>query len=270
MAPELDPELAFLRELVLPAGARLLEFLGRCGPVDRKGATELVTDLDRRTEDLLTEGLGRRFPEDSIVAEESGLTGGASGRIWYIDPLDGTTNYAHGHPFFCISLGLVQDDVLEAGVVFAPSLDELYLARRGQGVWLQRPGRGTEIALPRLQPVGLQDALLATGFPYVRDEDVDRIVGLVRDFLKFPCHGVRRDGSAALDLVHVAAGVLDGFWELNLRPWDTAAGVLIAREAGALVTDFSGTEVALPHREVLAAAPGLHGQMVELIRNPVV
>lgn len=265
-----DTELACLRDLVLPAGAQLLEYLGRSGPVRSKGATELVTELDRRTEDLLIEGLGRRFPGDGIVAEESGLTSGQSGRTWYIDPLDGTTNYAHGHPFFCISLGLVQEGVLQAGVVYAPKLDELFLAGRGLGAWLQQPSQGTERVLPRRQPVTLDRALLATGFPYVRNEDVDRNVGLVRDFLKFPCHGVRRDGSAALDLAHVAAGMLDGYWELNLRPWDSAAGILIAREAGALVTDFAGAEVPLPYEEVLAAAPGLHGQMVELIgKHPV-
>jgi len=150
-------------------------------------------------------------------------------------------------------------------VVLAPYLDELYLAAAGQGARLERPGHGLSRSLEVRGPVALEQALLATGFPYVRNETVDHNTRLVGDFLKARCHGVRRAGSAAIDLCHVAAGKLDGYWEWRLRPWDTAAGALIAREAGALVTDFHGTEVMIPTDHVLAAAPGLHPVMKDII-----
>ncbi len=269
-APEPHPAdavsatLAAARDLALQAGAGVLARLGHAGVVEAKGGTEFVTEADREAEGLILAGLAARFPGDRVLAEESGESGGGE-RIWYVDPLDGTTNFAHGYPFFSVSIACADGDGLLAGAVFAPYLDELYLAGRGRGATLERPERGTRIVLgPRLD-VTLDRALLATGFPYVRDELVDLNTGLVRDFLKAPCHGVRRAGSAAIDLCHTAAGKLDGYWEFRLRPWDTAAGTLVAREAGCRVTDAAGAERAVPTAGIVAAPAGLHAAMLAVI-----
>ncbi len=268
MSNSLNDDLFEIRELVLAAGAMLLESMGRIGPVQKKGGTELLTALDRRVEDFLLAGLAQSFPGERVLAEESGHNDGQGDRIWYVDPLDGTTNYAHGYPFFSVSVGCADETGLLLGAVFAPYLDELYLAAKGGGAVMERPRSGNSQPLGPRQKLGLDQALLATGFPYVRDEDVDRNVTHVRNFLKAGCHGVRRGGSAALDLVHVAAGKLDGYWELNLRPWDSAAGTIIAREVGVLVTDFSGLAGRLHYESILAAAPGLHDEMVEMLARP--
>lgn len=266
MSDHLAEELFALRELVLAAGWLALDSLGHVALVEAKGATEFVTDVDRRVEELLLAGLAHEFPADAVVAEESGLReGSAGGRTWYVDPLDGTTNFAHGYPFFAVSAGCAGPDGLELGAVFLPYLDELYLAHRGGGSVLERPRHGGSAPLEARAPVELERALLATGFPYVRDEAVDRTLAAVGAFLKAPCHGIRRGGSAAADLVHVAAGKLDGYFELRLRPWDTAAGTLVAREAGAIVTDLSGGAVVVPSPTVVAAAPGLHARMLQML-----
>lgn len=265
MNPPISSDLAAVRELALQAGKILLESLGKVELIEQKTATEFVTDVDRRVEDMLISGLRERFPGETILAEESGNNAGTGSRTWYIDPLDGTTNFAHGYPIFGVSMACGDADGLILAAVFAPYLDELYLADAGQGASVENPRDGGRRPLPRRQPVGLEQALLATGFPYVRDETVDRNTGLTRDFLKAKCHGVRRGGSAAVDLCHVAAGKLDGYWEWRLRPWDTAGGTLIAREAGALVTEFSGRETSIPTDHILAAAPGLHDEMKSMI-----
>ncbi|MBK7046165.1 MAG: inositol monophosphatase [bacterium] len=266
MSDHLEEQLFCLRELVLAAGGLQLDCLGRIKQVESKGATEFVTDVDRRVEELMLAGLAHDFPDDTVVAEESGLHKGVpGGRTWYVDPLDGTTNFAHGYPIFAVSAGCVGPDGLELGAVFLPYLDELYLAHRGGGAILERPRHGGSQPLETRRPVALEQALLATGFPYVRDQAVDRTLAAVGAFLKAPCHGIRRGGSAAADLVHVAAGKLDGYFELRLRPWDTAGGTLIAREAGAIVTDLSGAHVTVPDLGVVAAAPGLHARMLEML-----
>ncbi len=264
---DLAEQLFAARELALRAGGLLLERLGRAGLAEAKGGTEFVTEADRLAEELILEGLARRFPGDSVLAEESGASGAGrpGGRTWYVDPLDGTTNFAHGYPFFAVSIACGDTDGPLLGVVCAPYLDELYLAHRGGGAVLERPGHRQCVPLVRRAPVELERALLATGFPYVRDELVDRNTRLVRDFLKAPCHGVRRGGSAAIDLCHTAAGKLDGYWEWGLRPWDTAAGALIAREAGCRVSDADGTETAVPTASIVAAAPVLHEAMLRVI-----
>jgi myo-inositol-1(or 4)-monophosphatase len=265
MERDLSADLAAVRDLALQAGEMLLDSLGTVMRIEQKTATEFVTDVDRRVEDMLIGELQKRFPGESILAEESGSSPGPGERTWYVDPLDGTTNYAHGYPFFSVSIACGDSAGLRFGAVFAPYLDELYLAEDGRGAVLERPLHNEIRDLPKRVPVPLDHALLATGFPYVRDETVDRNTGLVADFLKSRCHGVRRGGSAAVDLVHVAAGKLDGYWEWRLRPWDTAAGTLVAREAGALVTDFAGRDVPIPVEHILAAAPGLHERMKEML-----
>ncbi|MBE0568008.1 MAG: inositol monophosphatase, partial [Krumholzibacteria bacterium] len=242
-AAQLTAQLFAARDLAREAGALLLDRLGQAGPAEAKDGTEFVTEADRCAEELILAGLARLFPADHVLAEEAGETGAAGGagaRTWYVDPLDGTTNFAHGYPFFSVSLGCADRDGLLFGIVCAPYLDELYLAQRGAGAVLERPEHGHCLPLGRRGPAALEQALLATGFPYVRDQLVDLNTRLVRDFLKAPCHGVRRGGSAAIDLCHTAAGKLDGYWEFRLRPWDTAAGTLIAREAGCRVTAADG------------------------------
>jgi myo-inositol-1(or 4)-monophosphatase len=273
MSENRQDELARLRALALAAGRLLLREQGHYGQVDHKSGTELVTDLDRRVESLLVEGLAAEFPGDAVEAEEGGGGAGRTGRTWHIDPLDGTTNYVHGYPFYCVSLGCADAAGPVLGAVYAPYLDELYLAAADRGVRLQRPAAGVDLALPRRRAVDLQQALLATGFPYERNEVVALNAELVRRFLMVPCHGMRRGGSAAIDLCHVAAGRLDGYWEMKLRPWDVAAGTLVAREAGVRVSDFGGSEGNLSGDSVLAAAPGLYEQMrailAEVIHGPL-
>jgi myo-inositol-1(or 4)-monophosphatase len=267
MPTPLPADLASLREMILPAGQLLLAEQGRTGRVDYKSATELVTDLDRHVEQMLVPQLARRFPDDAIRAEEGTADSGRSGRSWYLDPLDGTTNYVHGHPFYAISLGCVQNDTYLLGAVYAPYLDELYLGARGWGVLLERPQHEIRLPLTKRQPVTLERALLATGFPYVRDQTVLQNVEILKRFLLAECHGVRRAGSAALDLCHVAAGKLDGYWEMKLRPWDVVAGTLMAREVGVVVTDFAAAEVFLTGQQILAAPPGLHARMLAVIQE---
>ncbi len=258
-------ELARLREIALEAGELQLAERDRLRTIDYKSATDMVTDLDRRVETLLVERLADAFPADGVLAEEGSRRDGDNGRIWHVDPLDGTTNYVHRHPVFAVSLGRVDGTRPDLAAVYAPELDELYLASAGGGAVLERPRRGERHELARRAPVELTRALLATGFPYEREPLAARNCDMMKIFLLARCHGVRRGGSAAVDLCHVAAGRLDGYWELALNPWDVAAGVLIAREAGAAVTDFEGAEACLHARHVLAAAPGLYDEMKSLI-----
>ncbi len=266
MCDPLAEQLALIRSLALEGGKTLLESMDEVGTVSLKGATELVTDLDGRVEEYLLEEIGRAFPDDQVLAEESGSRAGSSARTWYIDPLDGTTNYAHGLPTFAISIACGTAEELELACVYAPYLDEMYLASRGAGSRLERPAHGQSRLLQASKVDGISDALLATGFPYQRDAKVGLMTGLTEKFLMARCHGVRRAGSAAVDLAHVAAGKLDGYWELNLRPWDSAAGTLIAREAGVLVTGFEGREEPMHFQTVLAANPVLHAEMLAVIQ----
>jgi myo-inositol-1(or 4)-monophosphatase len=265
MTPENKDQIEAIKPFILKAGDMLLERMDDVGTVAVKRATELVTDLDKNVEDMLLEGFSSLFPHDNFLAEESGAASGTNQRTWYIDPLDGTTNYAHGYPYFSISVACADENGLQLGVVFAPYLDELYLATKGGGAFLERVRNGRKMKLGPRQPVGLSDALLATGFPYVRDETVDLQMNHVGNFLKAQCHGVRRGGSAAVDLVHVAAGKLDGYWEYHLRPWDTAAGTLVAREAGAVVTDVTGKTEPMHYHNILCGAPGLHREMLTML-----
>jgi myo-inositol-1(or 4)-monophosphatase len=264
----LAAESARLRDIALAAGAIQQEGRGRRRDIAYKSATDMVTDVDKRVEAFLFERLGEAFPADGVLAEEGTGRPGSSGRIWHVDPLDGTTNYVHGYPFYAVSLGCAGAAGPELGAVYAPELDELYLARRGGGATLERPSRGEPARpLALAGPVALERALLATGFPYERGAVAALNCDLVKVFLLRRCHDIRRGGSAALDLCHVAAGRLDGYWEFLLKPWDVAAGVLVAREAGAVVTDLDGEHDALHGRHILAAAPGLHAEMLAILRE---
>ncbi len=182
-------ELAAVRRLATEAGAFLLSQYGHIRQVDRKGAVDLVTDVDRRSEERLLEGISGLFPDDTIVAEEGGAQSGSSGRRWYVDPLDGTTNFVHGYSHFAVSIACCDAQGPLLGAVHAPYLDELYLAGRGGGAAIIRPREGTERPLARRQAVAFNEALLATGFSYTRDERIDRICELVRRCLRAGCHG---------------------------------------------------------------------------------
>jgi myo-inositol-1(or 4)-monophosphatase len=227
--------------------------------VELKGVIDLITEVDQQSEEYLLAQIRQRFPDDNIVAEESGGVEKRSDYTWYIDPIDGTTNFAHGLPIFSVSIGYVDRGETRLGVVYNPISDEMFSAERGAGSWLNEDpihtGSQTE----------LEKSLLVTGLPYDRFTNPDNNLENVRRFA-LRSRGIRRLGSAALDLCFVAAGRVDGYWEIRLEPWDLAAGMLIAEEAGAVVTkrDGSGDMFNRPC-SVVAANPGLHRAMLDLL-----
>jgi myo-inositol-1(or 4)-monophosphatase len=255
-------------EIAREAGARLREFLAQGVETEYKGDVDLVTVADRTVEKLIRERLGQAFPEHGIYGEE-GTRERMNGEFrWYVDPLDGTTNFAHGFPQFCVSMGLEQraagmapeqDGTLVAGVIYDPMRDELFTAERGQGARLnERPMRVSKIP-------DLAEALLSTGFPS-RKRHASPNVHFYQEFT-LRSHGVRRAGSAALDMAYVACGRLEAFWEFNLNPWDTAAGILLVEEAGGRVTDFAGNGFHLDSREILASNGLIQGELVTLFED---
>jgi len=241
------------RRAAAAAGEIIREKRGTAFRVDRKGAADLVTEVDLAAERAIIALISRDFPGHRIAAEESGRGEGDSPYLWWIDPIDGTTNFVHGYPFYSVSIALECRGVMAAGVVYDPVAGELFEALRSEGARLN----GRRIAV---SPVSdLKDALLATGFPYARN-DRERALSIAAAFLP-RIQGLRRDGSAALDLAYVAAGRLDGFWERGLRPWDTAAGSLLVEEAGGRVSDFNGGKFDLHRGEIAAAGPGIHREL---------
>ena len=229
----------------------------------KTGAVDLVTDTDRDAEALVVDHLRRAFPDHVIVAEEasSGTTISAptaAQYAWYLDPLDGTTNFAHAFPHFCVSLALARGTEPLLGIVYDPMRDELFAARQGGGATLN----GVPIHVSTVDD--LNRALLATGFPYDRRERTEFYLSFVADFMQ-RAQGIRRGGAAALDLCYVACGRFDGFWEWKLRPWDTAAGTLIVREAGGNVSDFRGGAFDLFGTQALASNGRLHAGMIGVL-----
>ncbi len=228
------------------AGARTIEF---------KGAIDLVTDADKASEAALLDFLHRRFPTHAVLAEESGRGGAPdSAYRWIADPLDGTTNYAHRVPHFCVSVAVEGPAGLLAGAIYDPLRDELFSAGRGEGATLNG------VALAVSGAATLQRALLATGFPYDVRERPDPSVGLF-NHLVVQAQGIRRMGSAALDLAYVACGRYDGYFEFTLKPWDLAAGALLVTEAGGRVSRIDGTALQLSQGDVLATAPGIENAL---------
>jgi myo-inositol-1(or 4)-monophosphatase len=246
---------AFARE----AGAILLEGHGRAHAPEKKGRIDLVTEFDRRSEALLVARIHERFPAHAILAEESGAAGASTARVrWLCDPLDGTTNYAHNYPFFAVSVGVEVDGGMAAGAVYDPVRDEMFAAALGSGATLN----GDAIHVSRTPEV--EAALLVTGFPYDVREHPERHVPLFQEFL-LRAQGVRRDGSAALNLCYVAMGRFDGMWEGNLSPWDVAAGSLIVREAGGVVTGYDGEAFRIDGRRIVTANPELHARLLAVV-----
>jgi myo-inositol-1(or 4)-monophosphatase len=237
-------------DIAREAGALLATYFERRVAFELKGEYDLVTEADRASEALVVERLRSHFPTHSIVAEEGGGHQGSSEYCWYVDPLDGTTNFAHGYPCFSVSIALAQRGALLAGVVYNPFYDELFAAARGAGATLN----GKRIFVSKVDK--LATSLLCTGFP-VHKRLANPNIHYYWDFT-LRSHGVRRDGSAALDLASVAAGRFDGFWEFGLKPWDTAAGVLLIEEAGGKVGDFSGQTYQLGGPVILATNGLIH------------
>lgn len=246
-------------QAALEGGAILREKWGQTRTIEMKGGIDLVTDADRASEVAVLAFLCARFPGCGILAEESGASGaGAGGLHFYVDPLDGTTNYAHGVPHFAVNVAVSDARGLAAGATYDPLRNELYTASRGGGAFLgkerlRHSGRST-----------LEGSLLVTGFPYDIHENHDEPLRLFGAFIR-RARAVRRFGSAALDLAYVAAGRFDGFWELRLKPWDVAPGILIAREAGAAVADVDGGDGMLATGDIVAAAPALLAPMLRVI-----
>jgi myo-inositol-1(or 4)-monophosphatase len=215
-----------------------------------------VTEADRASEKLVVERLRSHFPSHGIVAEEGGGHESVSDFRWFVDPLDGTTNFAHKYPCFAVSIALAQNGTVIAGVVYNPIYDELFAAARGEGATLN----GKKISVSKIETIST--SLLCTGFP-VHKRRANPNIHYYYDFT-LRSHGVRRDGSAALDLACVAAGRFDGFWEFGLKPWDTAAGVLLLQEAGGTVSDFQGRPYALGGPAILATNSLIHAEMREI------
>ena len=229
--------------------------------VRHKGKMDLVTEIDHQSEDFLLGEITRRFPGHQIVTEESGLIPGSVEYQWYIDPLDGTLNYAHGVPLFSVSIAFAQGGKVTLGAVYDPLRDELFRAARGEGANLN--GR----RLHASTATELEKCLLVTGFPYDTWSSERNNLEYFSKFARLT-QGVRRLGSAALDLSYVGAGRLDGYWELTLNPWDVAAGGLVAEEAGALVTAMDGGEDYLsPPCSLLAAPPKIYAEMLLLLKE---
>jgi myo-inositol-1(or 4)-monophosphatase len=244
-------------EIARRAGALLLEYLHRGVKTEYKGAgtVDVVTDADRASEKLIVESLRAAFPNHGIVGEEGSRSQSANECLWYVDPLDGTTNFAHGLPVFCVSLGLARKNEVIAGVVFDPTRKELFAAERGSGATLN----GEPIHVSKIFTLG--ESLLGTGFPSKKRHLNPNIHFYHQLTLK--SHGLRRAGSAALDLACVASGRYDGYWEFNLNAWDTSAGVLLVEEAGGKVTHVDGSkfDVAVS-RDVLATNGLIHSELM--------
>ena len=247
-------------ELARRAGGLLLDGYGHATQVRHKGAIDLVTEYDLKSEQLLVEGIRTAFPADAILSEEGGGREGEGVR-WLVDPLDGTTNFAHGLPIFSISIACVRAEELLLGVIYDPTREELFHTMAGGGAFLnQAPIRVSVTAT-------LDESLLVTGFPYDIRSNPDNNLSYF-NALAVRARAVRRLGSAALDLAYVAAGRFDGFWELRLNPWDWAAGVLLVREAGGRVTTFGKAEKVLDGDATLVATNGhIHSELLSVLKS---
>ncbi len=243
------------------AGKYLKMNLGKIKNIERKKEEiNLVTEIDKGSEQKIIEYIKSKFPHHGILAEESGEAKVESDYKWIIDPLDGTTNYTHSFPVFCVSIALEYKGEVILGVVYDPNFDELFWAEKGKGAFLN----GKRINVSKTDK--LIKSMLATGFPYNVRENPDNCIEHFVNFL-MEAQAIRRLGSAALDLVYVACGRLDGFWEVNLNPWDVAAGKIIIEEAGGTITDFFGNKFNIYTKGVVASNGLIHQQMLEVIKK---
>jgi myo-inositol-1(or 4)-monophosphatase len=242
----ISPMQAMARE----AGRLIMDYFRQHVKIEYKGDVDLVTVADRESEALILERIRKQFPTHDVIGEEGARIETGSEYKWYVDPLDGTTNFAHGYPVFCVSLAVERRGKRIAGVIYDPTRDEMFTAELGGGVRLN--GAGIRVSTT----ANLGECLIGTGFPSQKRHKNPNIYFYHQ--LTLRTHGVRRAGSAALDLCNVASGRYDGFWEFNLNPWDTAAGVLMVEEAGGKVTDFSGGEFQIASRETVATNGLVH------------
>jgi myo-inositol-1(or 4)-monophosphatase len=247
-----------VQELAREAGSLLMSYFGKVA-IEYKGDVDLVTEADRRGEDLIVSRIRKLWPAHDLIGEEGSRNETGSDFRWYIDPLDGTTNFAHGYPVFCVSIALEYKGERIAGVVYDPNRDEMFAAEKGGGSRLN----GRPIHVSRIRR--LAESLVATGFPSYKRHKNPNIHFYHQ--LTLRSHGVRRAGSAALDLCFVACGRCDAFWEFNLNAWDTAAGVLLVQEAGGKVTDFTDGPFDIRSREVLATNTLLHDELLAEFKN---
>jgi myo-inositol-1(or 4)-monophosphatase len=255
----MEPNISDLQRLARQAGEILRLGYEQEHQVDYKGAIDLVTEIDHSSEEMILGEIQRLFPGHQIVSEEIGLVPGRAGDEWFVDPLDGTVNYAHGIPFFSVSIAYAYEGTVTLGAVYDPMRDELFTAERGKGARVN--GR----SLRASQVTELPRSLLVTGFPYDAWSNPRNNLEFYGRFAKLT-QGVRRLGSAALDLCYVAAGRVDGYWELSIKPWDVAAGGLIASEAGAMVTTVNGrADYVTPPCSLLAAPPEVHAKMIAVL-----
>ena len=255
--------LATAIEAVIHAGAIQMAHFGRLTRIDKKGAIDLVTEVDLAVERGFRAMIAGRFPRHAVLGEEFEAAGDREAvpeYCWLFDPVDGTTNYAHGLPIFCSSLGLEIDGELAVAAVYDPSRRELFTAERGRGAWLNG------VPLRVSHAAALIDSLLVTGFHYKVQQDPAELMGLFSDFIT-KARAVRRLGSAALDLCYVACGRFEAFWEQKLQPWDVAAGALIVAEAGGRVTAASGEPFRSRGGSVVASNGLIHDQMLDTIRT---
>jgi len=256
-----SPTLQEIERLARDAGAILREGYSKEHQISFKGVIDLVTEVDRASEEFLLGEINRRWAGSYIMAEESGVTDGNADHSWYVDPLDGTVNYSHHIPIFSVSIGYAHQGRMQIGVVYDPMRDELFSGERGRGAWLN----GNPIQPSNTDE--LQKSLLVTGFPYdAWNTPQDNFANFVK--LAKLTQGVRRLGSAALDACYVAAGRFDGFWEMSLKPWDVAAAGLIAEETGALVTNVSGqADYLSAPLSIVAAGSGIHSKILEKLKG---
>jgi myo-inositol-1(or 4)-monophosphatase len=246
-----------MQQLAREAGALLMSYFGKVS-IEYKGDVDIVTAADRAAEELIVTSIRRQWPAHDLIGEEGSRTETGSDFRWYVDPLDGTTNFAHGFPVFCVSLGLAHKGERIAGVVYDPTRNEMFAAEKGSGAQLN--GQPIHVS----KTTRLTNALVATGFPSRSRHKSPNIHFYHQITLR--THGVRRAGSAALDLCSIAAGRYDAYWEFNLNAWDTAAGILIVQEAGGQVTDYRGGPCKVEDRDVLATNGLLHEEMMSEFR----
>lgn len=242
------------------AGKLLMEKLDQSVSVQYKGDINLVTEADKGSEKMIMEAIRQNFPDHGILSEESPAVAGSSAMRWIIDPLDGTTNYAHGYPVFCISIALEKDGTVILGVVHDPTRRDTFVAVRGEGAYLN------EKKMAVSQTASLTRSLLATGFPYDIRESAENNLDYF-NMMAREAQAIRRAGAAALDIAYLAAGRFDGFWELKLQPWDTAAASLLVEEAGGKITDIAGASWNLLSPNILVSNGRIHEQMMEVFRR---
>jgi len=244
------------------AGDYIVKSLGNISKsdIDVKQASDYVTSVDRKSEEIILRTIKSKFPDHLILAEESTKDSNTGQYRWIIDPLDGTTNFIHQYPVFSVSIALQHKDEIILGIVYDPLREELFTAEKGTGAFLN----GISFGVSSLNE--LEGSLIATGFPFRKKEIIDDYLRLFKNIF-YKVSDIRRAGSAAIDLAHVACGRCDGFFEIGLSPWDIAAGSLIIQEAGGIVTDFNGGSDYLLTGNIIAASPGLHGKLLKEVRD---